>query len=115
MQTGTAPSLTVSETYNSLMEQRSSTATRPYRPWPVASRSPTPFQSRPSRDECLVRQSTIRRAMRSGKTELVTNSDLLDIAKEMRPSTIEWLATANDYVRYNNQSGLYYQVKEYIH
>ena len=48
----------------------------------------------------------IRRAMRSGKTEPVTNSDLLRTATEMRPSTIEWLATANDYVRYSNQSGL---------
>jgi len=52
--------------------------------------------------------------MRSGKTELVTNFDLLNIAKEMRPSTIESLVMANDYVRYSNQSGLYYQVKEYI-
>jgi len=56
----------------------------------------------------------IRRAMRSGKTEPVSNLDLLSIAKEMRPSTIEWLATANDYVRYSNQSGLYDRVKEYI-
>jgi len=52
--------------------------------------------------------------MRSGKTEPVTNLDLLSISKEMRPSTIEWLATANDYVRYSNQSGLYDRVKEYI-
>ena len=56
----------------------------------------------------------IRRAMRSGKTEPVTNSDMLSIAKEMRPSTMEWLATANDYVRYSNQSGLYDRVKDYI-
>ena len=56
----------------------------------------------------------IRRAMRSGKTEPVTNSDLLRTATEMRPSTIEWLATANDYVRYSNQSGLYDRVKDYI-
>ena len=56
----------------------------------------------------------IRRAMRSGRTEPVTNADLLSIAKEMRPSTIEWLATANDYVKYSNQSGLYDRVKEYI-
>jgi len=52
--------------------------------------------------------------MRSGKTEPATNFDLLSIAKEMRPSTIEWLATANDYVKYSNQSGLYDRVKEYI-
>jgi transitional endoplasmic reticulum ATPase len=56
----------------------------------------------------------IRRAMRLGKTEPVTNNDLLSVAKEMRPSTIEWLATANDYVKYSNQSGLYDQVKQYV-
>jgi len=43
--------------------------------------------------------------MLPGKTELVTNSDLLRIAKEMRPSTRERLATANDYVRHSNQRG----------
>jgi len=52
--------------------------------------------------------------MRSGKTEPITVSDLQEVAKEMHPSTIEWLATANDYVRYSNQSGMYDQVREYL-
>ena len=59
-------------------------------------------------------EMAIRRAMRSGRTEPVTNKDLLGVVKEMRPSTIEWLATANDYVKYSNQSGMYDRVKEYI-
>jgi transitional endoplasmic reticulum ATPase len=59
-------------------------------------------------------EKAIKLAIRSGKTELVTGRMLLDAAKEMRPSTDEWLATAYDYVRFSNESGIYDQVKAYL-
>ncbi|TMI50899.1 AAA family ATPase [Candidatus Bathyarchaeota archaeon] len=59
-------------------------------------------------------EDTIKRAMRSGKTELIRTQDLLDATEKMHPSTVEWLATAYDYVRYSNEGGIYDQVKNYL-
>src|SRR2546427_1906512 len=59
-------------------------------------------------------EEAIKRAMSSGKTELITTMDLLDVASGMRPSTTEWLTTAYDYVRYSNEGGVYDQVKAYL-
>ncbi len=59
-------------------------------------------------------EEALKRAMRSGKKEPITTSNLLEAAKKMRPSTIEWLATATDYVRYSNEGGFYDQVKAYL-
>jgi AAA+ superfamily predicted ATPase len=59
-------------------------------------------------------EEAIKRAMKSGKTELITTTSLLDAAKGMRPTTEEWLATAHDYARYSNEGGAYDQVKAYL-
>ena len=59
-------------------------------------------------------EDTIKRAMRSGKTELIRTQDLLEAADKMHSSTTEWLATAYDYVRYSNEGGIYDQVKTYL-
>ncbi len=59
-------------------------------------------------------ETAIRRAIGSGKTEQITRGMLLDSAKDIQPSTEEWLATASDYVRFSNQSGMYDQVKTYL-
>ena len=62
----------------------------------------------------LATEGAIKRAMRSGKTELITTQNLLAAIDNMHPSTIEWLATAFDYVRYSNEGGIYDQVKAYL-
>jgi SpoVK/Ycf46/Vps4 family AAA+-type ATPase len=62
----------------------------------------------------LAVEQAIKLAMRTGKTELVTGDMLLNAAKGMRPSTSEWLATASDYVRFSNESGIYDQVEIYL-
>jgi transitional endoplasmic reticulum ATPase len=59
-------------------------------------------------------EEAIKRAMKTGKPEPITTKNLLDAADGMRPSTAEWLATANDYVRYSNEGGIYDQVKAYL-
>ncbi len=63
-------------------------------------------------DEAI--QRAIKRAMKTEKIELITTTDLLEAAKQIRPSTLEWLATASDYARYSNESGIYDQVKAYL-
>jgi transitional endoplasmic reticulum ATPase len=44
----------------------------------------------------------------------LTQKMLLDAAKEMRPSTAEWLETARSYASYANRSGLYDELVEYF-
>jgi transitional endoplasmic reticulum ATPase len=53
-------------------------------------------------------------AIRSGRTVPVTTDDLLRAAKEVRPSTREWFATARNYVMYANEGGLYDDVKPWL-
>jgi SpoVK/Ycf46/Vps4 family AAA+-type ATPase len=59
-------------------------------------------------------ESAIRTSMRSGKIEPITTASLVEVSKEMLPSTKEWLDTASDYAKYSNQSGLYDQVRAYL-
>ncbi|WP_342746190.1 ATP-binding protein [Paenibacillus donghaensis] len=41
-------------------------------------------------------------------------SDVEAVLQEVRPSTLEWLRTAKNYVKYSNQSGIYNDVEEYL-
>ncbi|WP_339225862.1 hypothetical protein NYE80_15595 [Paenibacillus sp. FSL H7-0357] len=41
-------------------------------------------------------------------------SDVEAVLQEVRPSTMEWLRTAKNYVKYSNQSGIYNDVEEYL-
>jgi transitional endoplasmic reticulum ATPase len=53
-------------------------------------------------------------AIRAGRSVPVTTDDLLKAAKEVRPSTKEWFATARNYVMYANEGGLYDDVKPWL-
>jgi transitional endoplasmic reticulum ATPase len=53
-------------------------------------------------------------AIRTGRPVPVTTADLLQAAKEVRPSTREWFATARNYVMYANEGGLYDDVKPWL-
>lgn len=53
-------------------------------------------------------------AIRTGRPVPVTTDDLLKAAKEVRPSTREWFATARNYVMYANEGGLYDDVKPWL-
>lgn len=53
-------------------------------------------------------------AIRTGRPVPITTDDLLKGAKEVRPSTREWFATARNYVMYANEGGLYDDVKPWL-
>lgn len=44
----------------------------------------------------------------------VEMDDLVKALKDMKPSTLEWLSTVQNYIRYANEGGLYDEVAEYI-
>lgn len=56
----------------------------------------------------------LREAMKSGKLRPVATRDLLDAAKEHRPTTNDWFETARNYALYANQSGLYDDVLAFL-
>jgi transitional endoplasmic reticulum ATPase len=56
----------------------------------------------------------IDEALDSGKERNLTTADLEGALAGMRPSTLEWLATARNYVEFANQSGGYDEVASFL-
>jgi len=52
-------------------------------------------------------EAAIAEEMRTGKPGLIARAMLLDAARVIRPSTLEWMATARNYASYGNQGGQY--------
>jgi transitional endoplasmic reticulum ATPase len=52
-------------------------------------------------------EKAIYEEMRTGKAGNVSQKSLAESAKEMRPSTTEWMETARSYATYANRAGLY--------
>ena len=52
-------------------------------------------------------EKAIYQEMQTGRATRLTQSLLVEVIKEMRPSTNEWLETARSYASYANRSGLY--------
>jgi hypothetical protein len=52
--------------------------------------------------------------MKSGSVKPVTGAELLAAAKRVKPSTLEWFATARNFATYANESGQYNDVLDYI-
>lgn len=59
-------------------------------------------------------EKAIGEEMRTGHGAKLTQSLLIDTAKEMRPSTTEWLETARSYASYANRAGLYDDLVEFF-
>ena len=55
----------------------------------------------------LAVERKLAEAMKRGTPTPITTRDLLDAAKDVRPSTREWFATARNYVLFSNQGGFY--------
>jgi transitional endoplasmic reticulum ATPase len=53
-------------------------------------------------------------ALERGQERAVTTADLETALKGTRPSTLEWLATARNYVEFANQSGSYDEVASFL-
>jgi SpoVK/Ycf46/Vps4 family AAA+-type ATPase len=53
-------------------------------------------------------------AMRAGRPLPISGAELAATAKEVRPTSSEWFATARNYVLYSNEGGQYDDVKPYL-
>ncbi len=56
----------------------------------------------------------LRLSMRAGRPLPIEQSDLLDAARLVKPSTKEWFATARNYALYSNEGGLYDDILVYL-
>jgi SpoVK/Ycf46/Vps4 family AAA+-type ATPase len=52
--------------------------------------------------------------LETGKERAIGMDDMLTVMSEIRPSTMEWLKTAKNYVKYANQSGIFDDVEQYL-
>ncbi len=59
-------------------------------------------------------EAKIRDALSSGTPTPLSTSDLVRSAKETKPTTKEWFATARNYALYSNQGGEYDDVLNYL-
>ena len=59
-------------------------------------------------------EGVLREAMKSGRPEPLRTKDLAAAAKQVKPSTREWFATARNHVLYSNQGGAYDDVARYM-
>jgi hypothetical protein len=56
----------------------------------------------------------IDEALETGRERPVATADLERALEGMRPTTLEWLATARNYVDFANQGGRYDEVKDFL-
>ena len=59
-------------------------------------------------------EDVISEIMRTGVEREINMKDILTAIDNTRPSTIEWLKTVKNYVKYANQSGLYNDVENFL-
>jgi transitional endoplasmic reticulum ATPase len=59
-------------------------------------------------------EKAIYQEMQTGRATRLTQSLLVEVIKEMNPSTNEWLETARSYASYANRSGLYDDLVEFF-
>ncbi len=59
-------------------------------------------------------EKKLEEAMKTGLPKPITTADLDQAIKKVRPSTLEWIATAKNYAMYSNQGGVYDDVLAYL-
>lgn len=62
----------------------------------------------------LATEGALAEALRSGRMHDVTPQDFTTAAKTLKPSTVEWLRRAKNYVTYSNADGSYDDVAQYL-
>jgi transitional endoplasmic reticulum ATPase len=58
--------------------------------------------------------TALRAAMKGGGLKPLTTKGLLTAAKQLKPSTREWFATARNYALYSNEGGAYDDILRYL-
>jgi SpoVK/Ycf46/Vps4 family AAA+-type ATPase len=59
-------------------------------------------------------EEKLRESMLKGGIQPITTKDLLKAAKQHKPTTLEWFASARNYALYSNESGLYDDILKYL-
>ena len=59
-------------------------------------------------------ENVLSEILKSGKERPVSTTDLVRAVDSTRASTIEWLKTIQNFVKYSNQTGLYDEVEKYL-
>ncbi len=62
----------------------------------------------------LAIEAKLREAMKAGTLQPLRTKDLLTAAKQVKPSTREWFATARNYALYSNQGGVYDDILQFL-
>ena len=62
----------------------------------------------------LAAEEVINEIMRTGVERPLTMQDLKNAIQSTQPSTIDWLRTVKNYVKYANQGGLYNDVESFL-
>ena len=59
-------------------------------------------------------EAKLRSAIRGGGIQPLGTRDLIDAAKNLKPTTKEWFASARNYALYSNQGGTYDDILKYL-
>lgn len=59
-------------------------------------------------------EAVLEEVLQSGTERNITAGDLKIALRKTRPSTLEWLETAKNYVEFGNSSGQYDELKSYL-
>lgn len=62
----------------------------------------------------LATEKVLSKIMTTGTERPIEMSDLMEAISETKPTTIDWLRTIKNYVRYANQGGLYSDVADFL-
>lgn len=62
----------------------------------------------------LATEAKLQESMKKGSIQPITTKDLLAAAKQHKPTTLEWFASARNYALYANESGLYDDILKHL-
>lgn len=62
----------------------------------------------------IATEKVLTEILEGGSERLITMEDLLDAINITKPTTIEWLSTVKNYIKYANQGGIYSEAADYI-
>lgn len=62
----------------------------------------------------LAIEAVLRQVLTTGKDRNITMDDILKVIQSTHPTTKEWFATAKNFARYANESGIYSPIIEYM-
>ena len=62
----------------------------------------------------IATEEKLQASMEAGSIQPINTKDLIKAAKQHRPTTSEWFATARNYALYANESGLYDDILKYM-